>query len=71
MNRSLKVYYRVDSKKKELIGNFKNSGQTWCQQAEAVNVHDFRQDAVGRAVPYGIYDLLHNGCVSGIVHSLS
>jgi hypothetical protein len=50
----------VDSKKKELIGNFKNAGQTWCQQAEAVNVHDFRQDAVGRAVPYGIYDLVHN-----------
>jgi len=50
----------VDTKKKELIGNFKNSGQTWCQQAEVVNVHDFRQDAVGRAVPYGIYDLLHN-----------
>lgn len=50
----------VDSKKKELIGNFKNSGQMWCQQAEEVSVHDFRQDAVGRAVPYGVYDLLHN-----------
>jgi hypothetical protein len=50
----------VDSKKKELIGNFKNPGQAWCQQAEAVNVHDFPQDAIGRAVPYGIYDLLHN-----------
>jgi hypothetical protein len=50
----------VDAKKKELIGNFKNAGQTWCQQAEDVNVHDFLQDAVGRAVPYGIYDLLHN-----------
>jgi hypothetical protein len=54
----------VDSKKKELIGNFKNSGRTWCQQAEEVNVHDFRHDAIGRAVPYGVYDLLHNeGCV--------
>jgi hypothetical protein len=50
----------VDTKKKELIGNFKNSGQVWCQQAEKVNVHDFPQDAVGRAVPYGIYDLGHN-----------
>jgi hypothetical protein len=50
----------VDSKKKELIGNFKNSGQAWCRRAEEVNVHDFRQDAVGRAVPYGIYDLTHN-----------
>ncbi len=50
----------VDAKKKELVGNFKNPGRVWCQQAEEVNVHDFRQDAVGRAVPYGIYDLRHN-----------
>jgi len=47
----------VDTKKKELVGDFKNAGQVWCQQAEAVNVHDFPSDAVGRAVPYGIYDL--------------
>jgi DNA-binding MurR/RpiR family transcriptional regulator len=47
----------VDTKKKELIGNFKNAGQAWCQEAEQVNGHDFLQDAVGRAVPYGIYDL--------------
>ncbi len=50
----------VDTKKKELIGNFKNAGRSWCRGAEEVNVHDFRQDAVGRAVPYGIYDLNHN-----------
>jgi hypothetical protein len=50
----------VDTKKKELIGNFKNPGRVWCQTPEEVNVHDFRQDAVGRAVPYGIYDLQHN-----------
>ena len=50
----------VDSKKKELIGNFKNAGRSWCREAEAVNVHDFRQDAIGRAVPYGIYVLNHN-----------
>jgi hypothetical protein len=50
----------VDTKKKELIGNFKNPGQAWCHQAEQVNVHDFRRDAEGRAVPYGIYDLTHN-----------
>lgn len=50
----------VDTKKKELIGNFKNGGQAWCLEAEEVNVHDFPQDAVGRAVPYGIYDLVHN-----------
>ena len=50
----------VDTKKKERIGNFKNAGQTWCQKAEAVNDHDFDQDALGKAVPYGIYDLAHN-----------
>jgi len=50
----------VDAKKKELIGNFKNSGRAWGQRADEVNVHDFPQDAVGRAVPYGIYDLWHN-----------
>ncbi len=50
----------VDTKKKELIGNFKNAGRAWGRQAEAVNVHDFRQDSLGRAVPYGIYDLMRN-----------
>ena len=50
----------VDTKKKELIGNFKNPGQAWCRQAEIVNVHDFRHDAEGKAVPYGVYDLTHN-----------
>ena len=50
----------VDTKKKELIGNFKNPGRMWGQSPERVNVHDFRNDAVGRAVPYGIYDVTHN-----------
>jgi hypothetical protein len=50
----------VDTKKKELIGRFKNGGRAWSQVAEAVNAHDFRQDALGRAVPYGVYDLTHN-----------
>jgi hypothetical protein len=50
----------IDTKKKELVGNFKNAGQIWCQQPERVNDHDFPQDAEGRAVPYGIYDLQHN-----------
>jgi hypothetical protein len=50
----------VDTKKKELIGNFKNAGGTWGRAAEEVNVHDFRQESLGRAVPYGIYDLTHN-----------
>lgn len=50
----------VDAKKKELIGNFKNTGQAWGREAEAVNVHDFPSDSLGRAVPYGILDLIHN-----------
>lgn len=50
----------VDGKKKELIGNFKNAGQSWGTSAERVNVHDFPSEADGRAVPYGIYDQQHN-----------
>lgn len=50
----------ADTKKKELIGNFQNAGQVWCQVAERVNAHDFKQDSLGRAVPYGIYDLQFN-----------
>ena len=50
----------VDTKKKELIGNFKNPGQEWCLKARSVNDHDFEQDALGKAVPYGVYDLQHN-----------
>jgi hypothetical protein len=50
----------VDTKKKELIGNFKNAGQAWSREAEVVNGHDFPQDALGRAVPYGLYDVSHN-----------
>lgn len=50
----------VDTKKKELVGNFKNAGQIWCQTPEEVDAHDFPQDSLGRAVPYGIYDLSAN-----------
>ncbi len=50
----------VDTKKKELVGNFKNAGPSWCQEPERVNLHDFPQDGLGRAVPYGIYDVAHN-----------
>lgn len=45
----------VDSKKKELIGNFQNAGRVWCREPDEVNAYDFRSDAVGRASPYGIY----------------
>lgn len=49
----------VDAKKKELVGNFKNNGQTWMKKGEAdeVNVYDFLSLAGGRITPYGAYDL--------------
>lgn len=47
----------VDTKKKELIGNFKNAGRTWSRAAEPVHIHDFPADGLGRAVPYGIYEV--------------
>jgi Rhodopirellula transposase DDE domain len=50
----------VDAKKAELIGDFKNAGAVWCWQPEEVNCHDFLTDAVCRAIPYGIYDVLAN-----------
>ena len=50
----------VDTKKKELVGDFKNGGRIWCRAAEPVKVHDFLSEGEGRAVPYGIYDLRHN-----------
>ena len=49
----------VDPKKKELIGDFKHAGRRWCQHADVVGLHDFPQDALGRAVPYGIDDVTH------------
>lgn len=50
----------VDTKKKELIGRFQKDGRVWCAEATQVYIHDFPGDAVGKAVPYGIYDVLHN-----------
>ena len=50
----------VDTKKKELIGNFRNNGKSWEQEAVCVNDHDFPQDAKGKAVPYGVYDIEAN-----------
>lgn len=46
----------VDTKKKEKVGNFKNPGASWQEKPYVVNDHDFLNDAVGMAVPYGIYD---------------
>ncbi len=59
----------VDTKKKELVGNYKNNGREWRPQAtpEAVKVHDFIDPKLGRAVPYGVYDIAdNNGWVSTI-----
>jgi hypothetical protein len=50
----------VDTKKKELVGNFKNAGTAWNKQPVRVNDHDFRSDAEGLAIPYGIYDVQAN-----------
>lgn len=52
----------VDCKKKELIGNFKNNGTEWQAKGEKteVNVYDFLSLADGKAIPYGVYDLVHN-----------
>lgn len=62
----------IDTKKKELVGNFQNRGQEWEPQGEPVevNVHDFPDKVLGKAIPYGIYDLTENqGWVSvGIDH---
>ena len=48
----------VDTKKKELIGLFKNAGRTWCRKAKKTKDHDFRSEAIGIASSYGIYDTL-------------
>lgn len=50
----------VDTKKKELVGNFKNGGANWQRVPVLVNDHDFRSDAKGIAIPYGIYDVQAN-----------
>ena len=52
----------VDCKKKELLGTFKNQGREWQPKGQEtrVNVYDYRSLANGKAIPYGIYDLVHN-----------
>ncbi len=52
----------VDTKKKELVGNFKNGGREWqpTGSPEAVRVHDFPADSCGKAIPYGVYDMARN-----------
>lgn len=50
----------VDTKKKELVGQFKNNGRVWSRTPILVHDHDFRSQAKGMAIPYGIYDLQAN-----------
>ena len=49
----------VDTKKKELVGEFKNGGRQWrpIGEPERVKVHDFEDDELGKAIPYGVYDI--------------
>ena len=79
INRQVKRYLSaknpvisVDTKKKELVGNFKNGGQEWHKKGHPaeVNIYDFPDPNMPRAIPYGIYDLFHNkGWVNvGISH---
>jgi len=61
----------VDTKKKELLGDFKNAGQEWQPQGQPqeVRVHDFQDPTLGKAIPYGVYDLANNqGWVSVGIH---
>jgi len=65
----------VDTKKRELVGDFKNNGREWRPRGspEPVRTHDFRDPELGVAIPYGVYDLGRNeGWVSvGIDHDTS
>jgi len=52
----------VDTKKKELVGDFKNAGREWRPKGEPelVRVHDFKDKQLGKAIPYGVYDIASN-----------
>jgi hypothetical protein len=52
----------VDTKKKELVGDYKNAGREWhpTGHPDTVRVHDFPSDAVGKAIPYGVFDMARN-----------
>jgi hypothetical protein len=62
----------IDTKKKENIGNYKNNGSAWSKRGKPVevNMHDFPDKKKGKAVPYGVYDLIaNNGWVNvGVDH---
>lgn len=69
INRRVKAFARrrqpvisVDAKKKELVGNFRNGGRDWRPHGQPleVRVHDFQDAHLGKAIPYGVYDLTNN-----------
>jgi len=75
VNRQVKAFIRsqdpvisVDTKKKELVGEFRNAGRTWRPRGKPteVNVHDFPQLGRGKAVPYGAYDVARNRAVVNV-----
>jgi len=75
INRLVKAYIKagdpvisVDTKKKELVGEYRNAGRTWRPQGEPVkvNIHDFPDRAQGKAVPYGAYDIARNRAVVNV-----
>jgi hypothetical protein len=79
LNRQVKAFRRagdpvisVDTKKKELVGTFKNGGRRWLPQGKAdpVSVHDFPHLGKGKAIPYGAYDIARNRAVVnvGVTH---
>jgi hypothetical protein len=61
----------VDTKKKVLIGNFRNPGRAWCKKPPEVNEHDYASQAECLAVPFGVYDIARNEgyVVVGISHN--
>ena len=69
LNASVQRFHRrsqpaisVDTKKKELVGDFKNGGREWrpAGEPEDVRVHDFLDKKLGKAIPYGVYDIVNN-----------
>ena len=79
LNRQVKTFRRsadpvisVDTKKKELVGAFKNGGRRWLPKGkpDAVSVHDFPHLGEGKAIPYGAYDIARDRAVVnvGVTH---
>jgi hypothetical protein len=69
INQKVKAFQRrdqpvisIDTKKKELIGNFRNGGREWRPQGKPipVKVHDFKDQELGKGIPYGVFDMTHN-----------